>query len=244
MLKTITKSEAGKVFNSWKEGQTPKYNCEGKMLELRNKLIEASKRAEQFIEINEIGTNKGDYLYDLRFGIELYLLLKQEYRFNLRQASDDEVWINLSINIIPDVVYNRWGHSESRFYKQSRRIWLRTMWWYVHLSWAGEKEKTYDILKGFTTDEVVQLVERSGPHGYRIDVTREIMSQFSKLTGDKITRNLFRRIMKLNTARVKIIEPSLINGGTQKYVEELISYFDETDRTTKTKNTVEFSSSS
>ncbi|MGP4106769.1 hypothetical protein [Virgibacillus sp. L01] len=244
MLKTLSKSNARKVFSAWEQDKIPRFECEGETLELREKLIESSDRVLQYIEENEAGTNKKDYLYDLRFGIELYLLLGEKYNFNLRQASDDEVWIYLSIKVIPDLVYNRWGLSESRFYKQSRRIWLRTMWWYVHLSWADTYEQTYDVLKGFTTDEVVQLVERSGPHGYRIDVTREIMKQFSDLTDSQLNRNLFRKVMKLNTARTKIIEPFLFTGGTNKYVEELITYFDEADgseKTKQTKDTIEYS---
>src|SRR5699024_5283746 len=150
------------------------------------------------------------------------------YKFTERDASNDEVWIYLSVNVIPDLVYRRWGLVESRFYMQSRRIWLRTLWWYVHLSWAGEKEETYNRLKNLTTDEVVQLVERSGTKGYRIDLTREIMKQFSVTYGQS-DRNLFRKIMKLNTTRLKIIEPYLTTGGVTQYVKELIDYFDYTD---------------
>ena len=214
------------------------------MLELRNRLLNANSSAKEYLEANENDSKRNDYLYDLRFGIELYLLLKEKYQFNTRQASDDGIWIYLSMKVIPDLVYKRWGLSESRFYKQSRRIWLRTMWWYVHLSWAGDKEETYNILRGFTTDEVVQLVERSGPHGYRIEVTRELMKQFSKIDNKNVNRNLFRKIMKLNTARVKIIEPSLTVGGVHKYVEELINYFNETDAIARKEDSFEYTQNS
>ena len=90
----------------------------------------------------------------------------------------------------------------------------------------------------------MQLVERSGPHGYRIEVTRELMKQFSKIDNKNVNRNLFRKIMKLNTARVKIIEPSLTVGGVHKYVEELINYFNETDAIARKEDSFEYTQNS
>lgn len=234
MWKHLTKSDAEKIILSWNENEIPVPSCEENMLNLRDEIINASNRANQYIKVNEQNSNKQDYLYDLRFGLELYLLLEENYNFNERQASDDTIWIYLSIRVVPDLVYNRWGLNEGRFFKQTRRIWLRTIWWYIHLSWTSSKHKTYEMLKKFTTDEIAQLVERSGPKGYRIDVTREIMMQFSSLNGQH-DRNLFRKIMKLNTARLKIVEPSLINGGTKKYVKELIDYFGQAKNSFKEK---------
>ncbi|MCA1063880.1 hypothetical protein LCL98_10575 [Rossellomorea aquimaris] len=236
MWKSLSKTDAKKEFNSWSEENSPSFNCAGEQLKLREKLLEIDKKVVEYISREEKGTNKKDYLYDLRFGIELYELFRLDYDFRERQASSDEIWIYVSMRVIPDVVFKRWGLSESRFYKQSRRIWLKTIWWYIHLSWCGDREVTYNTLKGFTTDEIVQLVERSGPSGYRIDLTREIMNQFSKLDQSKIHRNLFRRIMKLNTARIKMVEPSLTNGGTKKFVEELIGYFEDFGNRNNGKN--------
>ncbi|WP_330948741.1 DUF6339 family protein [Virgibacillus sp. MG-45] len=224
MWKSLSKSEAGKEMLKWDIDKVPNPDCDGDMKELREKILSASQKATEFIHTNEKQSSKKDYYYDLRFGLELYLLLKNDYHFNERKASDDTIWIYLSIKVVPDLVYARWGLNINRYYKQTRRIWLRTIWWYVHLSWNDNKEDTYKMLRDFTTDEIVQLVERSGPKGYRINVTREIMKQFSELNsiGD---RNLFRKIMKLNTARLKIVEPSLTQGGNIKYVKELIDYF-------------------
>lgn len=227
MWKTLSKTDARKEFLTWEPEKTPEPNCEDKYMELRKRLIEASNLTVQYLAENEVDSRKRDYLYDLKFGLEMYNILLNEYNFTPRLAANDQIWIYLSMMVVPDLVYKRWGLSESRFYKQSRRIWLKTIWWYIHLSWTDNIDKTYQILRGFTTDEIVQLVERSGPNGYRIDVTREIMYQFSQVEMNNQTRNLFRRIMKLNTARIKIVEPALTKGGTKYYVEELIKYFDE-----------------
>jgi len=226
MWKLLSKSEALKDFNKWSVDEVPEPSCEREMLELRQRLIEAEERVNSFINISEDSKNKEDYIFDLRFGLELYNVLEEQFEITTRDASNDEVWIYLSMKVVPDIIYNRWGMSDTRFFKQSRRIWLKTLWWYIHLSWNGSIEETYNILKKFTTDEIVQLVERSGPNGYRIDVTREIMKQFGNRQLNSFDRNLFRKVMKLNTARVKIVEPALTSGGTKKYVEELINYFE------------------
>lgn len=244
MWKTLSKSNAAKEMNSWKENQVPSHECEGAMLELREKLIEAHTQTLQFLERNQDKVkSRRDYFYDLKFGLELYCILNEDYNFTERKASNNEIWIYLSVRVVPDLVYNRWGGlKEYRFYKQSRRIWLRTLWWYIHLSWTGNKEDTYNLLKNFTTDEVVQLVERSGPKGYRIGLTREIMKQFSKVYKQS-DRNLFRKIMKLNTARLKVIEPYLTKGGLTQYVKELIEYFDYRDEKTVSSKEIKFTAS-
>lgn len=224
MWRTLTKADARNEFNYFESEDNPEFKYDGKHSELRQRLLDADSQASG--ENAENAGRRKDYLYDLNFGIKLYDILNA-YHFTTRDASNDDIWIFLSMRVVPDIVHRRWGLSESRFFSQSRRIWLKTLWWYIHLSWAGSSDETYNILKGFTTDEIVQLVERSGPNGYRVDVTREIMKQCGER---EISRgnSLFRRVMKLNTARVKILEPQLVRGGTEKYVEELIGYFDKT----------------
>lgn len=239
MWKTLTKSDAAKTMLSWKADEIPTPSYDDKYNELREKLLDAEKKTFAFIKQNP---KKKDYFHDLIFGLELYEILNNDFNFSERNASNDEIWIYLSVKVVPDIVYNRWGLTETRFFKQSRRIWLRTIWWYVHLSWAGSKQETFNLLKHHTTDEIVQLVERSGPRGYRIDLTREIMKQLGS-TKEKFDRNLFRRIMKLNTARLKVIEPYLAIGGVKQYVKELIEYFDYTDEKTNAKEDVTFTTS-
>ncbi|RYL92395.1 DUF6339 family protein [Sporolactobacillus sp. THM19-2] len=234
----MSKNDARKKFNTWKQGEAPQPECTGDMMRLRSGLLQADIEANKYIDENESNSKKKEYLYDLRFGLGVYNLLNNEYDFKERQASNDEVWIYLSMNVVPDIVYHRWNLSETRYFSQSRRIWLKIIWWYVHLSWNGSNQDTYQLLNGFTTDEIVQLVERSGSSGYRLDVTREIMKQFSQL--ENRSNSLFRRVMKLNTARLKLVEPALVNGGIKKYVEELMHYFDEAKRSNKDSGSAKF----
>ncbi|MCP3027018.1 DUF6339 family protein [Halobacillus sp. A5] len=231
MWKKITTSEAEKIFFLFKEGEPPKHSCGGEYSGLRESLSKKYIEINNFIDENQV--DKREYFIDLKFGLELFTLLKEQYNFTPRDASDDKVWLYFSMKVIPDIVYKRWGLKEERFYKQSRRIWLKTLWWFVYLSWNETKEDTYLILKDFSTDGIGQLVERSGFHGYRVDLTREIMKQFSELDTGGSKKDLFRKVLRLNTARVKSLEPSLTPGGTRSYVKRLLDYFHETYETTR-----------
>lgn len=170
------------------------------------------------------GTKINSYSFDLHLGVTLYHILKEDYDFNERLAAQDEVWRYLSLEVFPDLVYQRFGLNDERFYKGTRRIWLKSIWWYIHLSWQGSYEETFNTLKDNSSDQLLQIVDRSGSGGYRIDLTREIMKQYKVHVNSKVPQ-LFRRILKLNTARLNVIEPSLVAGGIEAYVTDLYKYF-------------------
>lgn len=45
--------------------------------------------------------------------------------------------------------------------------------------------------------------------------------------GERRQKQLFRKMMVLNTARVQAVEPELTSGGNEGYVENLYQYFQE-----------------
>lgn len=222
--KELSKTDANSIFLNWTNNDIqPSFTADDKYKTLYDELQIIMQKNLFYLESNMSGAK---YKFDLNFGLDLYNLLYKNYNFTVREASNDKIWIFISMKVIPDIVLARWGLTESRFFKESRRMWLKTIWWYIHLSWQKDRQTTHDILDSFSTDEIVQLVERVGPFGYRIDLTRELMSQFSKKNLLDKNRDFFRQTMKLNTARLKLVEPSLFPGGPKKYVEELIKYFD------------------
>ena len=118
----------------------------------------------------------------------------------------------------------RWGKgAEIRYYKQSGRIWLKTIWWYIHLSWQGDYKSTIQILKNNTTDQILQLVDRSGTKGYYVEVYRLIMYYYwvARRINPSVGEAEFRRIMTLHTAMCKTIEPGLCESGEDGYVRML-----------------------
>ena len=183
-------------------------------ISLRNKLIQSRNAVFEQGEFDYV--NKLDYKFDLMYGIEIYKLLESSIGFTGRTASNDDVWRFLSVQVIPDVVHSRWGMNEDHFYKTPRRTWLKTIWWYIHLSWNNNEEETFNILKNNSTDTILQLVERPGI-GYNISIFRTLMLKYSDYTD----RDLFRRVLKLNTARLLAVSPELMDGGVSAYVDEL-----------------------
>lgn len=230
MLLVISKREAVAKFESFKAETIHNYEPNKKFAELRKEFDVIEEVVKTELKFKEESSTISTYDYDLLFGIKMYESLSNKYKMSERLASQDGVWMFLSIELIPDIVYRRWkGLNESRYYKESRRIWLKTLWWYIHLSWQGTIDSTYEILKDNNTDDLVQLVERSGSKGYRINLYREIMRNYSQIKeSEKGRKNqLFRKVMKLNTARARVVEPALTNGGEKQYVKELFDYFDK-----------------
>jgi hypothetical protein len=165
-----------------------------------------------------IRNESGAGLYDVAAGLTLYRILNSA-GLDVRSASDDGVWRFLSLKVVPDLVASRWKHlPEDRFCRGRSRIWLRAIWWLIHLTWQGTEEKTSAVLASVTTDTIVQLVERPGRGGFRIELTR---AMFRERSERRPTQLEFRALMKLNTARVMMIEPSFSEGGVDGYVREL-----------------------
>ncbi|MFJ1814897.1 hypothetical protein [Staphylococcus saprophyticus] len=184
--------------------------------DLRQKLLRA--RDDIFKEYQLDGVEKLDYKFDLLFGINLFEILNENIKFYNRDAMNDDLWRYLSIKVIPDIVHSRWGFNEDHYFKTSRRIWLKTIWWYINLSWTGNIECTYRLLENNTTDTILQLVERPGI-GYNVEMYRELMKQYNSYSDS--SRQLFRRVLKLNTARLLTTSPELVEGGIPQYVEDL-----------------------
>lgn len=214
----LSRSECEQALKAFQQSGYNK-NLSEDYTSLRNSLLTIHT------EILASGMHADGYAYDLAFALQLYALLNQRYEMNERAASNDGIWRYLSIKVVPDIVASRWGYKDARFWKESRRIWLKTLWWYVYLSWQGNTENTRCAVAGNTTDILVQLVERPGPQGYRVGLCREIIRQLGNSGDPKNRAGLFRKIMVLNTARLKVLEPELYDQGEVGYVRQLFEYF-------------------
>ncbi|NWE03804.1 MULTISPECIES: hypothetical protein [Pseudomonas] len=171
-------------------------------------------------EPNARSNVSGPGAYDMKLGLALYRILA-EAGMDTRTAADDGWWRFLSLRVLPDLVKGRWDSAPPvRYWKGRSRIWLRAMWWTVHLTWQGSEEKTRKVLENVTTDTVVQLVERPGKGGFRIELTRLIFKRRQLL---KPSQDQFRAIMKLNTAQIVLKEPLFCEGGLLGYVDALFA---------------------
>lgn len=175
---------------------------------------------------DSLGDHK-KYETDVRVGLILYDLLPPA-ELGIRNASNDDFWRYLSLKIFPDLVNRRWGFKSDRYWERGNRIWLKVIWWYVHLSWQGDSVKTSKLLlsPSLTTDTIVQLVERTGRYGYRIELYRMIMK---KAVESELNSNEFRALMIMNTIKSVNLEPKLSSGGFKGYCEYLISLIRDTE---------------
>lgn len=198
---------------------------------LRKDLVTAFFDTLNEIGINETQIGKSNYSYqiDYLFGLKLYELLNVKYQMTVRVASNEKIWRYISVCVVPDLVDKRYGiNHPDRFWKKSKRIWLRCLWWYIHLSWQGNDKKTKEILKDNSTDEILQLVDRCGRGGYRLDLYREIMRIYGEMDPVERRKNgIFRKLMVLNTARVQVIEPGIVDGGETQYIKDMCDYLNK-----------------
>lgn len=191
---------------------------------------------------------KISYDLDLEVGIKLYQSLNPDDEFDIIKANDDDIWRYISVCVMPDITFIRYPNLQSdveiirkyipgltysnaiktekdslrlkrkRFYSHTRRIWLKTLWWYIHLGWQGDEDKTYEVLKNNGTNIIGHFIERPG-RGYRESLFRCILYSYYSLPEHK--DSIFRAAAKLNLAKCILIEPTLTEGGEEKYSELL-----------------------
>ena len=168
-----------------------------------------------------------DYQCDVECGLALYAFLAGK-KFTEVLAERDDFWRYVTLAVIPDLTYVRYPKEEKarirekRFFGHTRRIWIKTLWWYVHLSWQGSEEATRQVLSAFGSDAISQLIERTGAAGYRVDVAREIMKCYyqERLIG-RASAKLFNKAMARHLIYFDTMEPLFTSGGISGYVERL-----------------------
>lgn len=171
---------------------------------------------------------KMTYLLDLRVGLCLYELMQLSNDFSIIDANDDDIWRYISVKVMPDITYLRYPEpakgdariNSKRFYRGTRRIWLKTLWWYIFLSWQGDKDTTFNVLKDNATDNINKLIETPGK-GYRLETYRSMMLAYSKTAPH--TAKEFAAMTKLNNAKCISVEPELVSGGVDAYTRQLVS---------------------
>jgi len=203
----------------WKQHDVVDFSEE--YADLRGKIIAAYESVQ---------SEKDNYLIDLKVGLALYKEFNPSTGFSLVMANDDDIWRYLSCKVFPDITYARYpkpekeiremgGHlNHKRFYSHTRRIWVKTLWWYVFLSWQGSEAKTYEVLKHFGTDTISDFIERTG-QGYRLLLYRQLMLAYSQV--ENKSTDLFNKIQKQNLVNCRTVEPALVKNAEKGYVENL-----------------------
>lgn len=232
-VKSFNRGESQNAMSEWisKYPELPEVDAENKSL--RHDIQELN-RIVRDDALHNANTKRTDYYIDVHLGLALYEYLWKQPEFSMRVAANDGFWRYLSLNIAPDVVAQRWGKDNSdHYWSKPTRIWFRSIWWYVHLAWQGDIESTRKVLETsfFTTDTILNFEERNGRKGTCVDAYREIIKLYSVVPEEVIKENgrgrggnsddLFRVVMKLNTAKMMVMEPALCLGGESAYAKSL-----------------------
>ena len=229
-IKKLNRGEAEKAMSEWIDSFPQLPSLDGVYSVLRNDLTTLFQSVMASAESK--GFKPRDYYTDAQFGLLLYAYLSQKDWFSLRLAADDGFWRYLSLKVIPDAVAVRWGKdNDSHYWSTPGRIWLKQIWWYVYLSWTTDETTTREILESpnCSTDTILNFVERTGKKGTCVDAYRWIIYLYSMIPSHMVSEykkqgknhDLFRVVMKLNTARMLVVEPALCIGGYQGYAKKL-----------------------
>lgn len=217
----LTKIEAKKAYETL---QSNDFKCpeikDSNLKILRNDICNSYKNA-QSIEGN-------DYLKDLKFAIALYERFESERWFTCSLASNYDFWRYISICVMPDIIYDRFGDVSSHYFDKNVRIYPATLYWYINMFKEDSQEKTYEFLSKpcFSTDTILQTIERTGSET-NAKVLKEILHQYSQLDAKFIKQyygalNIFlRKILILHMAKSLVIIPEIFENGIKGYVSML-----------------------
>lgn len=229
-IKKLNRGEAEKAMSEWIDSYPNLPSVDGDYAVLRNDLTSLFQQVLKSAE--EKGLKVRDYYTDAQFGILLFMYFKKKPWFSVRLAADDGFWRYLSLKVIPDAVAVRWGkENDSHYWSTPGRIWLKQIWWYIYLSWNADETTTRTIVESpnCSTDTILNFVERTGKKGTCVDAYRCIVYLYSLFPANMVSEykkkgknhDLFRVVMKLNTARMMVAEPSLCVGGCEGYARKL-----------------------
>ena len=215
IAKYLTAKQAESLFDQFEENS---YNwcfeLDNDYLNLRNELITI------WDEVSSKFSNIKKYDFDLVLASKLYVVFN---KFNEVDLASYDFWRYISVCVIPDLLYRRWGNVRTHFYSKTVRIYPYTLYWYIHLSWQNNLEDTFKMLnnKNCNTDTILQIVERPGRMGVNLEFYRKLMYLYCADTNEN-NINIFRSALTLNTARSINILPDFYLDGNLGYARDIM----------------------
>ena len=229
-IRELNRGDAAKAMEAWIASYPNEPILDDEYILLRKDLQSLFDKVMRKSEDDTVRSR--EYFIDSQFGILIYLYLKKQSWFSVRLASNDGFWRYLSLKVIPKAVSERWGKgNDDHYWSKPNRIWLKQIWWYVHLSWNKNEEITRRIIESpnCSTDTILNFVERTGRKGTSVDAYRFIIKLYSEIPTQEVSRyrkskkndDLFRVVMKLHTAKAMVVEPAFCIGGCEGYARKL-----------------------
>lgn len=156
---------------------------------------------------NENTYNKDEYKTDLNYALNIYDYFNGLEWYNDSVASNYDFWTYICVKVVPDIIEDRHGSERSYYYEKKVRMYIPTLWWYIHMAYQGNREDTIKCLESLNTDYILQLVERPGRDGMYLNVSRLIMKYIGSLPKKELekkidNKNLLRRVLIQNTSKI------------------------------------------
>ena len=183
--------------------------------------------------------DKSPYQQDLIYGKRLYKVLSTCEWLDWAVATNRGFWRYLALYTMPQVTYDRFGPKDGEplkasalaghFYAKYERIYPYTLFWIYKICDQGSAEATFEFLSKpcFSTDTILNVVERMGPKGFRLDVYQQIIKKFSELDHAKYLKTIgspnmiLRALLVEHGIKNSVYIPELFKGGIEEYVEKV-----------------------
>lgn len=153
----------------------------------------------------------------------------------------DRFWIGLQLYVFPKETAIRWTSADGReiessgwndrFWANSQRIWMKTLWWTYYLAWQGSIEKTQKCVAQIGSNNISQIVERAR-NGYNLGFLRALLGRLEGYRTVLIARlgqqissaELINLAMKLHANYAETVCPVTCgNDSYDSYINFLFS---------------------
>lgn len=176
------------------------------------------------------------YLQDLELGKIFHKVLLEMKGVDLSILTTTSFWRFIALDVMPEVIYDRFSTNgkiddalKAHFYSKAVRIYPYDLFWYYEIFSKGTEQETYDFLskKCFSTDTILNTIERMGRKGFRKDIFRSILNKYSTLDFSKFPSTkpnlILRSILIQHTSKNAVFIPDCYEGGVDGYVEMLFN---------------------
>lgn len=217
MWSELRKMDARKIAESWENdfrtGKDPLVKFKPDLNDAYSKI--RSDIMEMFDETLE--KYKFGYEFDAELGLRLFTYFTDN-GMTEADAANDDIWRFIQMKVVPDIICRRWPFKDNkfndkRFWSAPGRLYLKVIWWYLNIIWAGSEDETREYMSSL---DISQITDRSGKRGTRIAVYKEILHVFSSIDPSKRT-GLIDRVLMLNDSYCSVMEPELMDCTLHEY---------------------------
>lgn len=197
--------------------------------------------ADEMMKIHDLDFSKmAPYQIDLVYGKKIFELLSSYDWFTWDVATNRGFWRYIALFVMPQCVYERFKSEDSEgnvkmtalashFYAKWERVYPFTLFWIFKIADQGNPEATFDFLSKdcFSTDTILNVIERMGPKGFRLDIYRKILERFSALDFSKYAETIgspnyvLRALLVEHGIKNSVYVPELCANGIDGYIEKV-----------------------